>query len=119
MPLVLAPAGRWNELWSTAPGSAGLVREPRVRYTMLMAFGRNPHVAKAQAAEQKARDATDDTARARSLRDAAHQWERAAEREPPGKRRLEYEGSAARARALAEGGASDGAADPIDPKLMN
>jgi hypothetical protein len=62
-----------------------------------MAFGRNPHVPKAQAAEQKAHDAPDDAARARALRDAAHQWDRAAEREQPGKRREEYERNAARA----------------------
>jgi hypothetical protein len=90
-----------------------------------MAFGRNPHVPKAQAAEQKARDATDHDARVRALRDAAHQWDRAAQREQPGKRRLEYEGSATRARALAEGAAPDeladdgDAGDPIDPKLLN
>ncbi len=85
-----------------------------------MAFGRNPHVAKAQAAEQKARDATDDEARVRALRDAAHQWDRAAEREQPGKRRLEYEGSAARARALAEGTTPEGDdGEPVDPKLWN
>ena len=88
-----------------------------------MAFGRNPHVPKAQAAEQKAADASDDAARIRALREAAHQWDRAAEREAPGKRRLEYEGHAARARAQAEGtdpehAMGDGSA-PVDPKLLN
>jgi hypothetical protein len=90
-----------------------------------MAFGRNPHVPKAQAAEQKARDATDHDACVRALRDAAHQWDRAAEREQPGKRREEYARSAARARTLAEGGAveelagADDAKGPTDPKLWN
>jgi hypothetical protein len=98
---------------------------PPVRYTVSMAFGRNPHVPKAQAAEQKAHDATDDDARVRALREAAHQWDRAAEREQPGKRRLEYEDSAARTRALAEGAGPDEPAGdrdvsaPIDPKLLN
>lgn len=88
-----------------------------------MAFGRNPHVPKAQAAEQKAEDAPDEAARARALREAAHQWDRAAEREPPGKRRQEYEGRAARNRELAEGAAPEEAGGdgggPVDPKLLN
>lgn len=67
-----------------------------------MAFGKNPHVARAQAAEQKAADAEDDASRARALRDAAHQWDRAAEREQPGKRRSEYEQNATKNRALAD-----------------
>jgi hypothetical protein len=66
-----------------------------------MGFGRNPHVAKARAAEQKAVDARDDAARVMAHRDAAHQWDRAAERERPGKQREEYEREAARNRALA------------------
>jgi hypothetical protein len=88
-----------------------------------MAFGRNPHVPKAQAAEQKAQDAPDDAARARALREAAHQWDRAAEREAPGKRRQEYEGHAARNRELAEGTAPEGAdgdgEEHADPKMLN
>jgi len=72
-----------------------------------MSFGRNPHLAKAQAAEQKAADAGDAATRARAYRDAAHQWDRAAEREPPGKRRAEYEQNATRNRELAE--SDDGA----------
>jgi hypothetical protein len=88
-----------------------------------MAFGKNPHVEKAQTAEQKAADATDELSRVRALREAAHLWDRAAEREKPGKRRVEYEAHAARTRALADGdGAADGAetgAAPVDPKLMN
>jgi len=84
-----------------------------------MSFGRNPHVAKAQAAEQKARDAPDQPARARAYREAAHQWDRAAERELPGKRRLQYEHNAARDRALADGEEPDAPAPPIDPDLLN
>lgn len=68
-----------------------------------MGFGRNPYVPKAQAAEQKALDAQDDDARSRAYRDAAHQWDRAAEREKPGKRREEYEKNAIRNRELADG----------------
>jgi hypothetical protein len=74
-----------------------------------MSFGRNPHVPKAQAAEQKAADASDTMARAAAYRDAAHQWDRAASREKPGKYRAEYEANAERNRALADAGAD---ADP-------
>jgi hypothetical protein len=93
-----------------------------------MGFGRNPHVPKAQAAEQKAQDAPDALSRARAYRDAAHQWDRAAEREAPGKRRLEYERNAARDGELAEGGeagpdddpeGSGDAGPPLDPRLLN
>ena len=69
-----------------------------------MGFGKNPFVPKAQAAEQKAADAPDEASRVRALRDAAHQWDRAAEREKPGKQRTEYEAAAERNRALADGG---------------
>ncbi len=75
-----------------------------------MSFGRNPYVAKAEAAEQKAADAPDDIARIRALRDAAHQWDRAAEREKPGKYRVAYEANATRNRELA-----DAAADAPPP----
>lgn len=67
-----------------------------------MSFGRNPHLAKAQAAEQKAADAVDAPARVLAYREAAHQWERAAGRENPGKKRAEYEQNAARNRELAD-----------------
>ena len=63
-----------------------------------MGFGRNPYVSKAQAAEQKAQEATDEPARARAYREAAHEWDRAAEREKPGKLRSEYEAHAVRNR---------------------
>lgn len=89
-----------------------------------MGFGRNPYIAKAQAAEQKALDATDDAARVRAYRDAAHEWGRAADRERPGKQREELERNAARNRALADGEAEDGeggndGAPSVDPKLLN
>lgn len=72
-----------------------------------MSFGRNPHVTKAQAAEQKARDAKDDAARTLAWREAARQWDRAAEREKNDKRRLEYTSAAEEARAQADGEVSD------------
>ena len=68
-----------------------------------MGFGRNQFVAKAEAAEQKAADAPDDIARVRALREAAHEWDRAADREKPGSRREEYSRNAARNRAEADG----------------
>jgi len=68
-----------------------------------MGFGRNQFVAKAEAAEQKAADAPDDIARVRALREAAHEWDRAADREKPGSRREEYLKNAARNRAEADG----------------
>lgn len=78
-----------------------------IDYEGPMSFGRNPHVAKAQAAEQKADLAADHLARERAYREAAHLWERAASREQPGKRRVEYEGHAERLRGLADGGLAD------------
>lgn len=68
-----------------------------------MSFGKNPYVAKAEAAEQKSAEAVDELARERAYREAAHQWDRAAEREKPGKQRTAYEANAARNRALADG----------------
>jgi len=67
-----------------------------------MSFGKNPHLAKALAAEQKAQDAVDEPARVLAYREAAHQWDRAASRENPGKKRTEYESNAERNRALAD-----------------
>jgi hypothetical protein len=89
-----------------------------------MSFGKNPHIIKAQTAEQKARDAGDDGARERAWREAAHLWERAAEREMDGKRRGEYARNAARARALADGqeettGEEEEEIAPPDPKTLN
>jgi hypothetical protein len=73
-----------------------------------MSFGKNPYLAKAQAAELKAAEAADASAQARAYREAAHEWERAAGREPPGKRRGEYEQNALRNRQLADGDALEG-----------
>lgn len=67
-----------------------------------MSFGKNPHVAKATAAEQKARAAGDESARVTAWREAARQWERAAEREPMPKRAAEYTLNAAAAREAAD-----------------
>ena len=83
-----------------------------------MSFGRNPHVAKAEAAEQKAADALDDATRERAHREAAHQWDRAAEREKPGKQRDTYAANAERNRDLADAGAPQ--PDPAsDPNRLN
>jgi hypothetical protein len=68
-----------------------------------MSFGRNPHVAKAEAAELKALGAKDDAAREQAWRDAARQWDRAAERESNDPRRVEYTAKADSARATADG----------------
>jgi hypothetical protein len=67
-----------------------------------MSFGRNPHIAKAEAEELKARSAKDQRACELAWREAARQWDRAAEREKDDKRRREYEEKAAAARASAE-----------------
>lgn len=87
-----------------------------------MSFGRNPHVAKADAAELKAESATDDVAYEQAWREAAHQWERAAGREKDAKRSALYLEKAESARAAAgeprapedpapHGSADDGASD--------
>ena len=67
-----------------------------------MGFGRNPHVAKAEAAEQKALDARDAKAYEHAWREAGRLWERAAERETDAKRRAQYTTFAERARAAAD-----------------
>jgi len=67
-----------------------------------MSFGRNPHLAKAEAEELKARSAKDPRACELAWREAARQWDRAAERETDEKRRLQYEEKAAAARASAD-----------------
>ncbi len=84
-----------------------------------MSFGKNPHVAKAQAAEQKAEDAVDKPARTLAYREAAHQWDRAATRENPGKKRTEYEQNAERNRALAEGDDDDAPEAEAPARLLN
>jgi hypothetical protein len=68
-----------------------------------MSFGRNPYVAKAEAAELKAQSATDDVAYEQAWRDAARQWDRAADREADAKRRALYGEKAETARANADG----------------
>jgi hypothetical protein len=70
-----------------------------------MGFGKNPHVAKAEAAEQKAQVATDEAARTLAWREAARQWDRAAEREQRGgvaARGQSYTERAEAARAAAD-----------------
>ena len=67
-----------------------------------MSFGRNPHVAKAEAEEQKARCAKDISACKFAWREAARQWERAADRETDDKRRQTYADKAEAARRSAE-----------------
>jgi hypothetical protein len=67
-----------------------------------MSFGRNPHVSKAEAAELKAETARDTLAREAAWRDAARQWDRAAERETDPARRSAYEAKAEAARTTAD-----------------
>ena len=68
-----------------------------------MSFGRNPHVSKAEQEEQKAVGAKDEHAAELAWREAARQWDRAAEREKDAKRRDEYTAKAKDARAKADG----------------
>jgi hypothetical protein len=84
-----------------------------------MSFGRNPYPAKAEMAEHKAAEAHDDDARRRFYLDAAHQWDRAAEREKPGKYRTQYEENARQARSQVDApgspeGSGVSSADPDD-----
>jgi hypothetical protein len=67
-----------------------------------MSFGKNPHVARAEAAEQKAEAARDESAREQAWLEAGRQWDRAAEREKDAKRRELYVERAATARANIE-----------------
>ena len=67
-----------------------------------MSFGRNPHVAKAEAAEQKAQCAKDVAACEQAWREAARLWERAADRETHDGRRKQYAEKAQAARANAD-----------------
>jgi hypothetical protein len=91
-----------------------------------MSFGRNPHEAKAEAAEQKAQCAKDSTAREQSWREAARQWDRAAERERDDKRRAQFTRKAEAARANADNPPDDGDESPAiagandgPPTLLN
>ena len=78
-----------------------------------MSFGRNPHVAKAQAAEHKARGARDAAAHAQAWREAARLWDRAASREPSEKLRREYTDKADAARAHADVGVGS-----VEPDML-
>jgi hypothetical protein len=84
-----------------------------------MSFGRNPHVAKAEAAEQKARGAGDVSACALAWREAARQWDRAADRETDDARRRQYTSNAEVARASADDPTLPDSVDPPDAKLLN
>lgn len=68
-----------------------------------MGFGKNPHVAKAEAEEQKAEGARDAKAAELAWREAARQWDRAAARETDSKFRDRYTANAEAARAKADG----------------
>ncbi len=67
-----------------------------------MGFNQNPHVAKATAAELSAQNATDEATRSGKWLEAAHLWERAADREKNEKRASEYRVHAERAHNEAE-----------------
>lgn len=89
-----------------------------------MSFGRNPHVAKAQAEELKAQSAKDEIAAEQAWREAARQWDRAANREDNAARKAEYEAKAEAARTRADHPEEDSAgtgddAAPADPRLLN
>jgi len=85
-----------------------------------MSFGKNPHVAKAELAEQKAREARDDIAREQAWLEAARRWDRAAERETDAKRKQLYidKGEQARERV---GQQAEQPSDELatDTKLLN
>ena len=82
-----------------------------------MSFGRNPHVAKAEAEEQKALGARDAKAAELAWREAARQWDRATARETDPKRRDEHTAKAEAARARADAGdAGSGAEEPNEPQ---
>ncbi len=68
-----------------------------------MSFGKNPHVAKAESEQMKAEVARDDIARERAWREAARQWDRAADKEIDAKRKQLYTANAEAARAQADG----------------
>jgi hypothetical protein len=65
-------------------------------------------------AELKANEARDEDTRRRCFLDAAHQWDRAAEREKPGKYRTLYEENARRNRENVEGPGDDASTIPAD-----
>ena len=63
---------------------------------------RNPHIAKAEAAEAKAKEATDVASEVRAYLEAARLWDRAAAKEEAGKWQTEYEANAQAAREHAD-----------------
>jgi len=77
-----------------------------------MGIGRNPFVAKAEAAQAKAQEATDVGSEVRAYLEAAHLWDRAAAREKAGKRRAEYEANAEAARERSTAATQKPAASP-------
>jgi hypothetical protein len=83
-----------------------------------MSFGRNPHVAKAEAEEQKAMTARDSKAAELAWREAARQWDRAAARETDPKRKDEHTARAEAARAKADGDDA-AAAEDVPRHLLN
>ena len=85
-----------------------------------MSFGRNPHVAKAEAAEQKAQHAKDARASGHAWLEAGRLWERAADRETDAKRKTLYLANAERSRSRAEDpGREDSDATGGADELMN
>jgi len=86
-----------------------------------MSFGRNPHVAKAEAEEQKALHARDTKAAELAWREAARQWDRAAAKADNPKQEAELVAKAEAARARADGkpveGEDEGASIPKE--LLN
>jgi hypothetical protein len=78
-----------------------------------MSFGKNPHVAKAELAEQKAREARDEIAREQAWLEAARRWDRAAERETDAKRKQAYFDKGEHARALATQPPEAAAEEPV------
>jgi hypothetical protein len=68
-----------------------------------MSFGKNPYVARAEVAEQKALSASDDAAREQAWLEAGRQWDRASDREKDARRRELYVERAATARANLDG----------------
>ena len=86
-----------------------------------MSFGKNPHVAKAELAEQKARDARDDIAREQAWLEAARRWDRAAERETDAKRKQLYIDKGEQAREQVTAPVDPPAVEPpaVDPTRLN
>jgi hypothetical protein len=88
-----------------------------------MSFGKNPRVAKAELAEQKAHEARDEVAREQAWLEAARRWDRAADRETDAKRKQRYFDKAEQARQHATQQPEAPAQTPtprvIDRKLLN